>query len=113
MSSPDSIMHWLELLRTGNQAAAQELWERYFQRLVFLARAKLRGAISGAVDEEALSAFDSFCRGARQDRFPQLQDRNDLWKLLFVITARKATALVRRELRMKRGGGRVWTEAEL
>ena len=33
-------------------------------------------------DEEdvALSAFDSFCRGAEQGRFPRLDDRDDLWQ---------------------------------
>ena len=44
-----------------------------------------------AADEEdvALSAFDSFCRGAEQGRFPQLDGRDDLWHLLVVITVRK------------------------
>ncbi len=39
------------------------------------------------------SAFDSFCRGAEQGRFPQLADRDDLWQLLATITARKASDL--------------------
>src|SRR5262249_49457856 len=62
-----------------------------------------------AADEEdvALSAFDSFCRGAEQGRFPQLLDRDELWHLLFVITVRKASDLVELECRQKRGGGEV------
>jgi DNA-directed RNA polymerase specialized sigma24 family protein len=52
-----------------------------------------------------LSAFDSFCRGATQGRFPQLNDRNDLWQLLVVITVRKALDLRSYEGRQKRGGG--------
>src|SRR5205823_6317236 len=59
-----------------------------------------------AADEEdvALSAFDSFCRHAEQGRFPELLDRDGLWRLLVVITARKASHLVRDEGRQKRGG---------
>ena len=53
----------------------------------------------------ALSAFDSFCRGLKRGRFPDLQDRDNLWKLLVVLTARKACHLIRDERRLKRGGG--------
>jgi DNA-directed RNA polymerase specialized sigma24 family protein len=106
MASSGSVTHWIAQLKAGNHEAAKKLWERYYQRLVALARAKLQGASRRAADEEdvALSAFDSFCRGAEQGRFPQLQDQNDLWRLLVVITARKALALMRHEGRQKRGG---------
>lgn len=36
----------------------------------------------------------------------RLKDRDDLWKLLFTITERKAAAQIKYELRQKRGGGR-------
>jgi DNA-directed RNA polymerase specialized sigma24 family protein len=52
----------------------------------------------------ALSAFDSFCRGAEAGRFPRLADRDSLWRILVVMTARKASHLVRDETRQKRGG---------
>jgi DNA-directed RNA polymerase specialized sigma24 family protein len=42
-----------------------------------------------------------------------LTDRDDLWRLLVVITARKAMAQAQRENRKKRGGGRVVDEATL
>ena len=60
-----------------------------------------------AANEEdvALSAFASFCRGAERVRFPQLTDRSDLWKLLVVITARKALDQVAAEHAKRRGGG--------
>jgi hypothetical protein len=68
-----------------------------------------------AADEEdvALSAFDSFCRGAEQGCFPQLHDRLDLWQLLVLLTARKAFDLAQHERRQKRGGGAVLDEAAL
>src|SRR5262245_58283243 len=103
-----SVTHWINLLVAGQSAAAQPLWERYFQRLVGLARARLQGAPRRAADEEdvALSAFDSFCRNAEQGKFPRLQDRDDLWQLLVVLGARKAVDLARHEGRQKRGGAR-------
>ncbi len=52
----------------------------------------------------ALSAFDSFVRNAEKGRFPQLTDRDGLWRLLVVITARKAAHLLRDQGRQKRGG---------
>ncbi len=113
MSSAGSVTHWISQIKTGDQAAAQPLWERYFQRLVGLARKKLQGTARRAADEEdaALSAFDSFCRGAERGRFPQLQDRDDLWHLLVVITARKAFDQIQHERRQKRGAGDVLDEA--
>jgi DNA-directed RNA polymerase specialized sigma24 family protein len=115
MSPGGSITHWIGQLKAGNPAAAQRLWEEYFQRMVGLARKKLKDAPRAAADEEdvALSAFDSFCRGAEKGRFPQLQDREDLWHLLFLITARKAARVREHEGRLKRGGGRVLDEAAL
>src|SRR6516225_8063333 len=112
---PRSVTNWIGQIKAGNFAAAQDLWNRYFHRLVGLAREKLRGSPRRAADEEdaALSAFDSFFRGAEQGKFPRLQDRDDLWSLLVVITARKAVDLIQHERRKKRGGGRVLTEAEL
>jgi DNA-directed RNA polymerase specialized sigma24 family protein len=107
MPSDRSVTFWIGQLKAGDALAAQKLWEGYYGRLVGLARAKLRGAPRRAADEEdvALSAFDSFCRGAERNRFPRLADRGDLWQLLIMITARKAIDLRQHEARKKRGGG--------
>jgi hypothetical protein len=115
MSSEGSVTHWIGQLQAGNAAAAQPLWERYFQRLVYLARKKLQGVPLRAADEEdvALSAFDSFCRAAEDRRFPTLTDRDSLWRLLVILTARKALHLIRDERRLKRGGGGVLDETAL
>jgi DNA-directed RNA polymerase specialized sigma24 family protein len=104
MVAAGSVSHWLDRLQAGDHAAAQPLWEVYFQRLVALARARLQGAPRQAADEEdvALSAFDSFCRGAAAGRFPQLADRADLWRLLVTITGHKAVDRLRHEHRLKR-----------
>ena len=92
----DSVTHWLGKLKAGDPAAAEPLWNRYFPRLVELARARLRGFPLRAVDVEdvALSAFDSFCRDAAAGRLPRLDDRDDLWRVLLLITGQKAVDLV-------------------
>jgi DNA-directed RNA polymerase specialized sigma24 family protein len=84
----------------------QKLWEGYFERMVRLARHRLAEGPRAAADEEdvALSAFDSFCRGAQAGRFPQLVDRDALWPLLVSITSHKLIDMRRREGRQKRGG---------
>src|SRR5262245_64907683 len=109
MGSPGSVTGWLAQLRAGDHAAAQPLWERYFRRLVTLARARLHGVPRAAADEEdvALSAFDSFCRSVEQGRFPRLSDRGDLWRLLVLITAHKALDRQRHEQRLKRRAANV------
>jgi DNA-directed RNA polymerase specialized sigma24 family protein len=108
MPPSGSVTYWVERLKHGDPLAAQRLWEGYFQQLVRLARAKLQGLPRRVSDEEdvALSAFHSFCQGAERGRFPRLADREDLWQLLVVITARKAVDLKHYMRSKKRGGGR-------
>lgn len=115
MSAHGSVSVWIEGLKAGESAAVGPLWQAYFQRLVGLARRQLRGLRGAAADEEdvALSAFDSFCRAAEQGRFPRLDDRDDLWQILLLITGRKAVDLLRRENRQKRGGGLVVSATDL
>jgi hypothetical protein len=43
MSSEGSVSHWISELKAGDPAAAQTLWERFFRRVVGLARKKLQG----------------------------------------------------------------------
>jgi DNA-directed RNA polymerase specialized sigma24 family protein len=114
MSSEGSVSQWIDQLKAGDPAAAERLWGRYFEQLAALARTRLRGTQCGAADEEdvALSALDSFCRGAERGRFPELLDRDSLWRLLVTITLRKAHNVRRDEQRLKRGGGRVLGEPE-
>src|SRR6476620_6143759 len=92
MSTNDGLTTWLDELKQGKPQAAQRLWEAYFERLTRLARLKMANATRRVADEEdiALAALDSFCRGALQGRFPKLDDRDDLWQVLVMLTTRKA-----------------------
>src|SRR5262249_36052856 len=109
MSSPGSVSHWLQQLGAGDRRAVERLWERYYPRLVELARRRLQGLPARGTDAEAVppSAFASVGRGAGGGRSPRLLDRDDLWPLLVVLTARKAANLVRDSLRARRDLNRV------
>jgi DNA-directed RNA polymerase specialized sigma24 family protein len=115
MSNAESVTQWLNGLKTGDSGDIQRLWDRYFARLVRLASAKLPAHCRRAFDEEdvAISAFQSLCKGAAQGQFPQLDGREDLWRLLAMLTVRKALAMMRYQNRKKRGGGRVLGESAL
>jgi DNA-directed RNA polymerase specialized sigma24 family protein len=114
VADDQSVTRWIELLKAGDRAAAQPLWEQYYARLVRHARARLTGRFRAVADEEdvALSAFASFFRGVEQGRFPHLGDRNDLWRVLLMLVAQKRVRLIRRQLAAKRGGGKVRTAAD-
>lgn len=113
MSEPGSVTVWIEGLRRQDPRAVQALWERFFDRMVRRARDRLRGANRRVADEEdaALSAFDGFVRAAAAGRFPKLDDRDDLWQVLLLVTERKAADLARKERAQARGGGAVRGES--
>ncbi len=104
-----TVTHFLEQLKAGDSGAARPIWDAYFLKLVNVVRAKLRSFPRMAADEEdvALSALRSFCERVDKGAFPKLDDRGDLWQVLYVITTRKALSLIRRETTLKKGSGRV------
>jgi DNA-directed RNA polymerase specialized sigma24 family protein len=104
MSSHGSVSQWIDEIKIGDDAAAQKLWEAYFQKLVGLARNRLGKTPRRAADEEdvALSAFNSFFQGVARGRFPQLNDRTDLWRVLVRITACKTVDQINHDRRRKR-----------
>ena len=106
---PKSISLWIDELKEGNSVAGQKLWNRYVQRLARLACAKL-GSFGKTVEDEediALSVFHALLRGTENGRFPKLDDRNDLWQILSMLTENKAIDSIRRMRAQKRGGGEV------
>lgn len=101
MDQPDDVTVWLAQLKQGDEAAVQRVWEHYFVRLIGLARRTLAGAPQGARDEEdvAQSAFKSFYFRAQAGKFPKLEDRDDLWKLLMTIALRKSFRNRRKDMK--------------
>lgn len=102
----DPVTIWLHRMRDADADAADGLWNHYCSRLRVLARSRLPSATRRVYDEDdaAASAFFSLCRGLRDGRFSAVGDRDDLWRLLVVITARKVSHRIRDDGRRKRGG---------
>ena len=104
-----SVTGWLNSLREGDDRAANQIWNRFFQRLTAVASRQLRGGPARIVEGEdvALDALDSLCRRMDAGEFPNLNDRDELWRLLLTMTENKARNQVRHELAQKRGAGKV------
>jgi RNA polymerase sigma factor (sigma-70 family) len=98
MSSAESVTRWINQIKEGDRAGVQKLLERYFHRVIGLARKTLlaRPGLAAYEEDVALSAFKSLCLGAEAGQFSQLLDRDDLWRLLVVITTRKAIDYLRK-----------------
>jgi RNA polymerase sigma factor (sigma-70 family) len=115
MSSQESVTAWISKLGHGEFDALQKLWERYSDRLIELARVRLGTAPKQLADEQDIvnSVFHSLCRGAQAGRIRELRNRDELWWLLLAIAKRRIVDHLRRETALKRGAGRVVTEANL
>ncbi len=90
-SDPPSVTLWLDQLKAGESAAAGQLWQRYVERLIRLASRKLGDLPKRVADEEdvVLSAFHGFLQGVEDGRFSRLDDRDDLWQVLAMLTERQ------------------------
>lgn len=109
----EEITVWLEGVKRNDSRSQEEIWNAYYQKLVGLARKRLCSVRDRESDEEdvALSAFNSFFRAVKEKRLPDLNDRDDLWKILIVITARKVSTKRKRSMAEKRGAGKVRGES--
>lgn len=89
--------------RAGSPEAARELFDRYVDRLIGLARKRLPGRLARRVDPEDVvqSAYRTFFVEASQGRFA-LERTGDLWRLLAAITVNKVRRQVDRYGRKKR-----------
>jgi len=109
MADQGSVSGWIEAAKNGDESSVRKLWDRYRDRVVRLARTRMQGASRRVSDEEdvALSAFARFCLGIQEQKFPQLDNRDDLWRILAKITVQKSLDQAKGERRQKRGGGNV------
>lgn len=97
--SADLVKRW----QAGDQQAAAELFRRYANRLVMLARSRLSRSINQHVDAE--DVVQSVCRiffaKARDNRY-ELQRGGDLWQLLVTMTLDKLKNQAKRFHQAKR-----------
>jgi DNA-directed RNA polymerase specialized sigma24 family protein len=111
---PGSVTRLAQDLRSPDpavrDAAAREIWQRYFKALLALARKHLSQRIRRRADEEDVlqSMYKSFVARQQQGDSgrPALADRDELWRLLVTITLRKARNLARYHTRERRDVGR-------
>lgn len=109
----ESVTTWLGGLKAGRTDSAEKLWNRYVERLVRLARRKLGRGPRRVADEEdvVLAAFTGFLAGVADGRFVKLDDRDDVWQVLVMLTERRAIGQRKHQLARKRGSGKVRGES--
>jgi RNA polymerase sigma-70 factor (ECF subfamily) len=100
--------------REGDERAADDLFHRYVDRLLALARSRLSEKLAARFDPEDVvqSAYRSFFDKARSGRFT-LERSGELWRLLAAITINKLHHAIERNTAGKRGidqerGGASW-----
>jgi DNA-directed RNA polymerase specialized sigma24 family protein len=113
MSSGGSVSNWIRGVKSGEAAALERLWQRYFPQLVRLAGDHLRHLPCRVkdADDVVAEALTAFWQGASGGQYAQLQDRTDLWRLLFAITVHKARDLHDYLHAACRGSGKVRGES--
>ena len=111
--SYEELSVWIGRLKEGDNRAVEVIWKRCFEKLVKLARKRLGNMPRRTDDEEdvALSAMNSFYRAVQRGRLPEMEDRDDLWRILATITSRKIGHRNRKHFSAKRGGGTVRGES--
>jgi RNA polymerase sigma factor (sigma-70 family) len=99
----DSVIELVERFQQGDPRAADELFARYVDRLVALARSRLSPKLARKVDPEDLvqSVYGSFFVGAREGQFT-IEEGKELWSLLAAITINKVHRQVERHTAAKR-----------
>lgn len=91
MSDPNTDDRVLiEQFKAGSESAARELFDRYCERLMRLARRRIGQRMTSRVDPEDViqSAFRTFFTRVRKDEF-KFEGENDLFKLLVRLTVHK------------------------
>lgn len=103
MSQDDASVQLLKRWQQGDEAAADEIFARYMQRLAGLARNRLSEKMQRRVDPEDVvqSVYRSFFRHAKEDRY-ELKRSGDLWRLLASITINKTMGQIEYHTAKKR-----------
>lgn len=104
-----SITQWMQQAKAGDENARAQLWLKYYEQLIRVAKGRLKSNERRQIDEEdvVLEAFNSFFEALEAGRLNEDANRHDLWKMLVVITDNKARDMARHNRRVKRGGGDV------
>lgn len=107
MAESQSDQSFLELLRQGDESTAREIFDRYVDNLVALARKRISQRLASRIDAEDIvqSVFRTFFLRAREGKF-QLQEKEDVCKMLARITMHKTFRQIAHHLAAKRNATR-------
>lgn len=109
-SDPGTVTRCIADPKASQTTAAIDLVRRYFDRLAAQARSRMAGPRRDAMllDEEdiALTVLHRVCDGLRGGRYPDLDDRDGLWRLLLHAIGQRILDEQRKQGRAKRTGGR-------
>jgi len=101
MCNSGSASDFFDRLNNGRNSAIEDVFRRYVEKLVRLAKRRIGADLRGRVDPEevAHSAVGSVIRGIREERF-RFEDERRLWNLFVTITLnkiRRSAALARKQ----------------
>jgi len=100
-----SITHWLHDLRQGDEDTVGMLWNRWYQRLCGKIAPHARRLAICDEEDIALGAIYDLCDSLKQNKHAEIDDRNELWRMLSVIAIRKTRDWKKYDIADKRGGG--------
>ncbi len=108
-----SVTRVIRRMQKGDGAGADMLWERFYVRLKYLIKERLRDQLRPVADEEdvALESLAEMFRGLLEGKYPSLDSRDAFWRLLVTVASRNVIDEINRENRQKRGSGRVYHES--
>lgn len=88
---PGSITRWLIELKAGQTQAAEPIWKRYQAKLVAIASQQLDQNPDRSIDGEDLvqSSFSDVCLAVKNGMYPAIDNREDLWGLLYIATVNR------------------------
>ena len=88
MSRSDETSTFLDRLNSGEDAALEQLFVDYSDRLLGLVRRRMGSHIPSDPESVVASVFGSMIRGIREERF-RLDERRKTWNLLVTISLNK------------------------
>ncbi len=98
ISYANSVSEWIQGAKRGDGRAAQQIWDRYISDLIRVANKRLGNTNKRVADEEDVvaQAFQNFFSRLESGGFSRLDDRDDLWQVLCMLTERRAIDQMRR-----------------
>jgi len=110
-----SISQFFQQLQLkGDAQSAKEIWIRFFPRLLGLSGKILSGRDFPLGAEDAVQdAFFQFFVSVQSGRYSHSMNREDLWRVLCMITVQKSRRQLIRERAAKRGQGLVRLESQM